>query len=234
LSAASADKLLALVGKTPSLMQETLLLQALKAAPSTPAIVAAVGAFPSADQQKLLTAFDTFRGESGRVGFTDVKGEAAAAALTCLAFAKDQVAVDNISKGLETWSKMEAGYGSDFSAVEARGALKMLEPYINKASTTNLVFGAFAQEAPKAVAREQNAAVVAKPDEKWGETPCAFVMLKSGAAASAEDIIAHCRANLAGYKCPRGILFVDALPLSAAGKVQKAVLRQAFRTPDWR
>ena len=162
LSPSAADKLLALVGKTPSLMQETLLLQALKAAPSTPAIVAAVGAFPSADQQKLLTAFDAFRGESGRVGYTDVKGEAAAAALTCLAFAKDQVAVDNISKGLETWSKMEAGYGSDFSAVEARGALKMLEPYINKASTTNLVFGAFAQEAPKAVAREQNAAVVAK------------------------------------------------------------------------
>jgi hypothetical protein len=162
LSSTSAEKLLALVGKTPSFAQETLLLQALKAAPQTPAIAAAVAGFPSADQQKLLTAFDAFRGETGRVGFTDVKGEAAAAALACLAFAKDQVAVDNISKGLETWSKMDAGYGSDFSAGEARGALKMLEPYINHASTTNLVFGAFAQEAPKAVAKAQNAATVAK------------------------------------------------------------------------
>ena len=70
-----------------------------------------------------------------------------------------------------------------------------------------------------------NAAVVAKPDEKWGETPCAFVMLKPGATASAEDIIAHCRANLAGYKCPRHIVFRE-LPMTSTGKVQKYVLRE--------
>ncbi len=70
-----------------------------------------------------------------------------------------------------------------------------------------------------------NAAVVAKPDEKWGETPCAFVMLKPGASASAEDIIAHCRANLAGYKCPRYVVFRD-LPMTSTGKVQKFVLRE--------
>jgi len=70
-----------------------------------------------------------------------------------------------------------------------------------------------------------NAAVVAKPDEKWGETPCAFVMLKPGATASAEDIIAHCRANLAGYKCPRHIVFRE-LPMTSTGKVQKFVLRE--------
>ena len=70
-----------------------------------------------------------------------------------------------------------------------------------------------------------NAAVVAKPDAKWGETPCAFVMLKPGATASAEDIIAHCRANLAGYKCPRLVLFRD-LPMTSTGKVQKFVLRE--------
>ncbi|WP_439613715.1 acyl-CoA synthetase [Reyranella sp.] len=70
-----------------------------------------------------------------------------------------------------------------------------------------------------------NAAVVAKPDEKWGETPCAFVMLKPGATATAQDIIAHCRANLAGYKCPRHVVFRD-LPMTSTGKVQKFVLRE--------
>jgi fatty-acyl-CoA synthase len=70
-----------------------------------------------------------------------------------------------------------------------------------------------------------NAAVVAKPDEKWGETPCAFVMLKPGATATAQDIIAHCRANLAGYKCPRHVVFRE-LPMTSTGKVQKFVLRE--------
>ena len=70
-----------------------------------------------------------------------------------------------------------------------------------------------------------NAAVVAKPEEKWGETPCAFVMLKPGATATAEDIIAHCRAHLASFKCPRYVVFRD-LPMTSTGKVQKFVLRE--------
>ena len=68
-------------------------------------------------------------------------------------------------------------------------------------------------------------AVVAKPDEKWGETPCAFVVLKPGASATAEEIVAHCRANLAAFKCPRHIVFRD-LPMTSTGKVQKFVLRE--------
>ena len=71
-----------------------------------------------------------------------------------------------------------------------------------------------------------NVAVVAKPDEKWGETPCAFVVLKPGAVVTVEEIIAHCRANLASYKCPRFVVFRD-LPMTSTGKVQKFVLR------DW-
>ena len=71
-----------------------------------------------------------------------------------------------------------------------------------------------------------NVAVVAKPDEKWGETPCAFVVLKPGASATADDIVKHCRANLASYKCPRHVVFRD-LPMTSTGKVQKFVLR------DW-
>ena len=70
------------------------------------------------------------------------------------------------------------------------------------------------------------AAVVARPDDKWGETPCAFVMLKPGAAATtAADIIAWCRAHLAHYKAPRTVVF-GPLPKTATGKIQKFVLRE--------
>jgi fatty-acyl-CoA synthase len=68
------------------------------------------------------------------------------------------------------------------------------------------------------------AAVVAKPDEKWGETPCAFVELKPGASATAEELIAWCRERLAGYKVPRHVVF-DELPKTSTGKIQKHVLR---------
>jgi fatty-acyl-CoA synthase len=71
----------------------------------------------------------------------------------------------------------------------------------------------------------QAAAVVAKPDEKWGETPCAFVELKPGASASTEDIIAWCRKHLAPYKCPRYVVF-DELPKTSTGKIQKFKLRE--------
>jgi fatty-acyl-CoA synthase len=74
----------------------------------------------------------------------------------------------------------------------------------------------------------QAAAVVAKPDEKWGETPCAFVELKPGASASAEELTAWCRQNLAGYKCPRHVVFVE-LPKTSTGKVQKFKLREMAR-----
>ena len=71
----------------------------------------------------------------------------------------------------------------------------------------------------------QAAAVVAKPDEKWGETPCAFVELKPGQSASTDDLIAWCRKNLASYKCPRHVVFTD-LPKTSTGKIQKFKLRE--------
>jgi fatty-acyl-CoA synthase len=71
----------------------------------------------------------------------------------------------------------------------------------------------------------QAAAVVAKPDEKWGETPCAFVELKPGQSATAEDLIAWCRTHLAGYKCPRYLVFAE-LPKTSTGKIQKFKLRE--------
>ena len=69
------------------------------------------------------------------------------------------------------------------------------------------------------------AAVVAKPDAKWGETPCAFVELRAGHAASAEDLLAWCRQELARYKVPRYVVITD-LPKTSTGKIQKFVLRE--------
>jgi len=69
------------------------------------------------------------------------------------------------------------------------------------------------------------AAVVARPDEKWGETPCAFVTLKDGAAATGDELVAFCRGHLAGFKVPRTVVF-GPLPKTSTGKVQKYVLRQ--------
>ncbi len=72
------------------------------------------------------------------------------------------------------------------------------------------------------------AAVVARPDEKWGETPCAFVQLKAGTEASEDEMIRHCRENLAGFKLPRKVVF-GPLPTTATGKIQKYVLRERAR-----
>ena len=72
----------------------------------------------------------------------------------------------------------------------------------------------------------REAAVVAQPDPKWGEVPRAFVVLKPGRYVAAEALVAHCRKRLAGYKTPRTITLLDALPRTPSGKVLKRVLRQ--------
>jgi len=70
------------------------------------------------------------------------------------------------------------------------------------------------------------AAVVARPDEKWGETPCAFVERKPGyETTTAEELIEHCRDQIARYKCPRHVIFTD-LPKTSTGKIQKYKLRE--------
>jgi fatty-acyl-CoA synthase len=72
------------------------------------------------------------------------------------------------------------------------------------------------------------AAVVARPDPKWGETPCAFITLKPGAAATSQEIMAFCKANLAGFKVPRTVVF-GPLPKTSTGKIQKFALREQAR-----
>ena len=75
------------------------------------------------------------------------------------------------------------------------------------------------------------AAVVARPDPQWGETPCAFVMLKDGATADPASIIAFCRQHLAHFKAPRHVIF-GPLPKTSTGKIQKFVLRERAKERD--
>jgi len=73
------------------------------------------------------------------------------------------------------------------------------------------------------------AAVVAQPDPKWGETPCAFVEVKPGAQVSEADLIEHCRAHLARFKAPKKVVFGE-LPKTSTGKIQKFVLRERAKS----
>jgi fatty-acyl-CoA synthase len=74
-----------------------------------------------------------------------------------------------------------------------------------------------------------SAAVVAQPDEKWGEVPCAFVELKQGAAVTAEELLAFCREYLARFKVPKSFIFRE-LPKTSTGKIQKFVLRDLAKS----
>lgn len=77
-----------------------------------------------------------------------------------------------------------------------------------------------------------NAAVVAQPDDKWGEVPCAFVELKPNAPEITEaDVISFCRERLAHFKCPRRVVFLE-LPKTATGKIQKFRLRELAGSRD--
>ena len=70
--------------------------------------------------------------------------------------------------------------------------------------------------------------MVARPDETWGETPCAFIELKPGATATEAEIIAWCREHLASYKIPRTVVFTD-IPKTSTGKIQKYRLRETAK-----
>jgi acyl-CoA synthetase (AMP-forming)/AMP-acid ligase II len=71
-------------------------------------------------------------------------------------------------------------------------------------------------------------AVIGVPDEKWGEMVTALVVVAEGRTVTAEEIIAHCRGKIAGYKIPKRVEFRDELARTATGKIQKFKLREAF------
>ena len=73
------------------------------------------------------------------------------------------------------------------------------------------------------------AAVVAQPDPKWGETPCAFVETKPGATVTEAELIAHCQQHLARFKAPKKVVFGE-LPKTSTGKIQKFVLRDKAKS----
>ena len=75
-------------------------------------------------------------------------------------------------------------------------------------------------------------AVVAKPDEKWGEIPCAFVELMKGKNATVEEIKEYCKKNMAGFKRPKHVIFGE-LPKTSTGKIQKFELRKKAKEKKW-
>lgn len=75
------------------------------------------------------------------------------------------------------------------------------------------------------------AAVVAAPDEKWGEVPCAFLELRDGASVTEDEMKQFCREHLAGFKVPKKFVFTE-LPKTSTGKIQKFVLREQARSSD--
>ena len=73
-----------------------------------------------------------------------------------------------------------------------------------------------------------NAAVVGLPHPEWGEAVSAFVTLKPGTSADPADMIAHCRKSLGGFQVPKLVTILDAMPMTATGKLRKVELRQQF------
>ena len=94
------------------------------------------------------------------------------------------------------------------------------------------VYSAEVEDALFAHPAVAEAAIIGVPDERWGEAVCAVVALRPDMRASANELIEHCRARLAKYKTPKYVVFVDALPRNAAGKVLKRQLREEVRTRE--
>ena len=90
------------------------------------------------------------------------------------------------------------------------------------------VYSAEVENAIASMPQVSMCAVIAVPDERWGERVHAVIVPRPGVTLTEEAIVAHCRANIAGFKCPKSVEFRDVLPISPAGKLLKYKLREPF------
>jgi acyl-CoA synthetase (AMP-forming)/AMP-acid ligase II len=120
----------------------------------------------------------------------------------------------------------------DLARIDAEGYLYIVDRKKDMVITGG--YNVYSKEVEQALARHPaiaEAAVVGVPDALYGEALAAFVQLLPGAQLSAESVIEHCRGQLAGYKKPRHVVFVDSLPRNSLGKVLKTELRRHFYNP---
>lgn len=117
-------------------------------------------------------------------------------------------------------------YTGDLATIESEGYLNIVDRKKDVILTGGeVVYSTEIENALYEHPAVREAAVIGIPDERWGEAVKAVVALKSGCAASAEEIIAHCQKKIARYKCPRSVEFVEALPRTGSGKISKKDLR---------
>lgn len=120
-------------------------------------------------------------------------------------------------------------HSGDAGTVDEEGCIYIVDRYKDMyISGGENVYPAEVEQVLYQIEEVAEAAVIGVPDEKWGESGLAIIVLKPGAQVSPEAIIAHCQARLAKFKVPKAIVFVDALPRNAAGKVLKRELKSQF------
>jgi long-chain acyl-CoA synthetase len=143
----------------------------------------------------------------------------------------------NIMKGYwnkpgETAAVLENGwyYSGDGATMDEEGFVYIVDRLKDMIiSGGENVYSAEVENAVSLLEGVGEVAVIGVPDERWGERVHAIVVPKRGAKLTAEDVLEHCRGQIAGYKCPRSVDFRDApLPLSGAGKVLKRELREPY------
>jgi long-chain acyl-CoA synthetase len=120
----------------------------------------------------------------------------------------------------------------DLARMDADGYLYIVDRKKDMVVTGG--YNVYSKEVEQVLAQHPDvadAAVVGVPDPVYGEAVAAFVQARPGAPVSPEALIEHCRRHLAGYKKPRHVVFVDALPRNSLGKVLKSELRRSFYTP---
>jgi len=135
------------------------------------------------------------------------------------------------NKPKETEDALRGGWmhTGDGGYVDAHGFLFVVDRIKDMiVSGGENIYSAEVENAIAQIPQVLMSAVIGIPDDKWGESVHAVIVLRAGATLDAETVITHCRSEIAGYKAPRTVEFRDALPLSAAGKLQKFQLREPF------